>query len=158
MPFEVSELTWEELYSLRREVKEKIKEKKEERIIARIEEEVKEKGYSCSPRYWDDIKGLQRTLLPYYLWLNSWDRSRRHKKDIHVSDVSDYQLPWVERLDFGYQPRDKDDYIIVGDWDCDDWESPCSAKAVMYITVYYKHLDKIPDKFVVISEGYHLSG
>lgn len=148
--FDLDTFSLEDLEALEREVKDKLETLRQEKHLENIKKEVTQKGYSCQPGWCGDIPGLCKIELPYYFNVYTWHYDRQ--EDIHVSDRECDQEEWVQQLDFNYEPQDDDDFEVIDDFDRDAHDSPFRAKAKLMITVYYKVLDKPPNRFKAIFE------
>ena len=145
-------LSLEELLEVKKGVEKRIKELRDEKTFSSIKEDVAKRGFACYPRFNRDIPGLKKIYLPYYIKVFTYDKSNCSKDNIEVDEWDDNQLEWVDYIEPKYRPCHEDNFKIITEWDCDDWDSPAKAKAEVKIPVYYQHLDNPPEEFLVIFE------
>jgi hypothetical protein len=86
-----------------------------------------------------DLDGLKRIELDYYVDLRTWDKEEFDDPDVSASALED-QLPWVYRL--GYKLNDFRDVDYVSpdrrDWDWDAHDEPAQCRAKIQVHLYFK--------------------
>ena len=138
-----------DLQQLRDTIDTRCTELQRKREQENVQAEVQAKGYSVQLQFHDEINGLKRFALRYYVKGRCYDRE--YQSDVHIEAAEEQQDLWCDV--FGFAPR-HDEVLKLKQidwlWDsftlvADDWmESPLEGKGYAVASFYYRPCQSLP--------------